>query len=94
MSGSIGDRFSFTHYPQGGESNGPGVTLLRPLPDPSAPWVTFLGMVSRGSGGPGLALGTLGPVLGEIGTTTATVLVEVIRVDTTQNYYRCVYFPE
>lgn len=77
MSGSVGNRFSFTHYPQGGEANGPGVTLLRPLPNPSAPWVTFMGMVSRDCGGPGLALGTLGPVLGEVGTTTATVLVEV-----------------
>lgn len=77
MSGSIGPRFSFTHYPQSGTANGPGVTLLRPIPDPSAPLVNFLGMSSRGGGGPGFALGTVGPILGEVGSSTARVLVEV-----------------
>lgn len=81
MSGIIGPRFSFTHYPQGGESNGPGVTLVRPIPDPSAPCVTFLGMSPRMSGGSGLAIGRLGPVLGEVGTSTARVLVEVIALE-------------
>lgn len=32
-------------------------------------------------GGSGLAFGTLGPVLGEVGTTTARVLVEVIHLN-------------
>lgn len=83
MSGSIGSRFSFTHYPQAGMANGPGVTLVRPIPDPSAPFVKFLGMSPRGGGGtgsgsgPGFAFGTLGPILGEVGTSTARVLVEV-----------------
>lgn len=77
MSGSIGPRFSFTHYPREGKANGPGVALLRPIPDFSAPSVAFLGMSPLEGGGPGLAFGTLGPVLGEVGTTTARVLVEV-----------------
>lgn len=77
MSGSIGPRFSFTHYPRGGNANGPGVALLRPIPDICAPSVTFLGMSPLECGGPGLAFGTLGPVLGEVGTTSARVLVEV-----------------
>lgn len=93
MNGSIGPRFSFTHYPQAGKAIGPGATLVRPIPDPSAPCVMFLGMVAlggvgggdagsgNGSGittsGPGFAFGTLGPILGEVGTTTARVLVEV-----------------
>eukprot|EP00903_Cladosiphon_okamuranus_P007797 g7546.t1 len=77
MSGSIGPRFSFTHYPQPGTANGPGATLLRPIPDPSAPFVKFLGMSARRGGGPGFALGTVGPILGEVGSSTARVLVEV-----------------
>ncbi|CAM9309198.1 unnamed protein product, partial [Ectocarpus fasciculatus] len=87
MNGSIGPRFSFTHYPQAGKAIGPGATLVRPIPDPSAPCVMFLGMVALGGGGgsgsgsatsgPGFAFGTLGPILGEVGTTTARVLVEV-----------------
>lgn len=82
MSGSIGPRFSFTHYPRGGDANGPGMTLLRPIPDISAPSVTFLGMSPLEGGGAGLAFGTLGPVLGEVGTTTARVLVEVMHTPT------------
>ncbi|CAM9145767.1 unnamed protein product [Ectocarpus sp. 8 AP-2014] len=93
MNGSIGPRFSFTHYPQAGKAIGPGATLVRSIPDPSAPCVMFLGMVALGGGGgsgegrgigggsatsgPGFAFGTLGPILGEVGTTTARVLVEV-----------------
>lgn len=88
MSGSIGPRFSFTHYPQTGAANSPGATLVRPVPDPSAPLIKFLGMSPRGGGGrggggrgggggPGFALGTLGPILGEVGTSKARVLVEV-----------------
>lgn len=77
MSGSIGPRFSFTHYPKGEEANGPGATLLRPIPDPCAPCITFLGMTPRQDSGSGLALGTLGPVLGDVGISTARVLVEV-----------------
>lgn len=78
MSGSIGINFSFTHYPQIGKANGPGVTLLRPIPDSSTPQITFLGMSPKEGGGPGLALGTLGPILGEVGISTARILVEVI----------------
>lgn len=97
MNGSIGPRFSFTHYPQAGKAIGPGATLVRPIPDPSAPCVMFLGMVALGGGGgsgegsgigdgsatsgPGFAFGTLGPILGEVGTTTARVLVEVRWLD-------------
>ncbi len=77
MSGSIGPRFSFTHYPQAGAANGPGATLVRPVPDPSAPVVNFLGMSPRDGGGGGFAMGTLGPILGEVGTSKARVLVEV-----------------
>lgn len=77
MSGSIGPRFSFTHYPQTGTANGPGATLLRPFPDPSAPFVNFLGMSPRAGDGPGFAFGTVGPILGEVGSSTARILVEV-----------------
>ncbi|CAM9252372.1 unnamed protein product [Ectocarpus sp. 12 AP-2014] len=93
MNGCVGPRFSFTHYPQAGKAIGPGATLVRPIPDPSAPCVMFLGMVALGGGGgsgegsgisggsatsgPGFAFGTLGPILGEVGTTTARILVEV-----------------
>lgn len=79
MYGCIGPRFSFTHYPRSGGVNGPGVALVRPIPDPAVPTVTFLGLVPRSCGGAGLALGTLGPVLGDVGTSTARVLVEVRR---------------
>lgn len=80
MSGSIGPRFSFTHYPQVGMANGPGASLIRPVPDPTAPFVKFLGVSPRGGGGTGFAFGTLGPILGEVGTSTARVLVEVMRL--------------
>ncbi|CAM9540792.1 unnamed protein product [Scytosiphon promiscuus] len=82
MSGSISPRFTFTHYPQADGANGPGATLIRPIPDPYAPCVKFLGLAplgdsGGGSGGSGFAFGTLGPVLGEVGTSTARILVEV-----------------
>lgn len=83
MSGSIGPRFSFTHYPQASSSNGPGASLVRPIPDPCAPCVKFFGMAplgdssGSGGGGPGFAFGTVGPILGEVGTSTARILVEV-----------------
>lgn len=77
MSGCVSPRFSFTHYPQVATGNGPGVTLVRPIPDPSAPEVSFLGMSAVGTGGAGLGLGTLGPVIGEVGATSAVVLIEV-----------------
>lgn len=91
MSGSIGPRFSFTHYPQPGTANGAGATLLRAVPDPSAPLVKFLGMSPRGDGGgggPGFALGTVGPILGEVGSSTARVLVEV-RLSFWLGCFRC-----
>ncbi|CAM9100725.1 unnamed protein product, partial [Hapterophycus canaliculatus] len=82
MSGNVGPRFSFTHYPQAGNANGPGATLIRPIPDPCAPCTKFLGLAplgdrGSGGGGPGFAFGTLGPILGEVGTSTARILVEV-----------------
>lgn len=82
MSGSISPRFSFTHFPQASSANGPGATLIRPIPDPCAPCVKYLGMAplgdsGSGSCGPGFAFGTLGPILGEVGTSTARILVEV-----------------
>lgn len=79
MSGCVGPRFSFTHYPKGDNHNGPGVSLVRPIPDCSAPSVTFLGMAPKNRGGAGLAMGTLGPMIGEVGTSSARVLVEVRR---------------
>lgn len=87
MSGSISPRFSFTHFPQAGMADGPGATLVRPVPDPSATFVKFLGVSPREGGGvgsdsgPGFAFGTLGPILGEVGTSTARVLVEVTRLN-------------
>lgn len=88
MYGCIGPRFSFTHYPRGDEVDGPGVSLVRPIPDPSVPTVTFVGLVSRKCGGAGLALGTLGPVLGDVGPSTAKVLVEVSRTKRGGKYGR------
>lgn len=67
-------------------ANGLGATLVRPIPDPAAPFVKFLGACPRGAGGTGngggsgFAFGTLGPILGEVGTSTARVLVEVTRL--------------
>lgn len=82
LSGSIGRRFSFTHHPRGDGANRSGVSLVRPIPDPSIPTVTFLGMVPKNYGGSGLALGTLGPVIGDVGTFTARILAEVRRLMT------------